>query len=181
MNPIGQTIEGELFALTGSGTIPAQTDRNCMLNQLFPETNPELWLGILLKLRKKVPGTKNSYEVRHVSILAFQGVTSQTLDPSLRAEWDLEIARSRSVPAQPHWHAYATSMRNQDRFTDESYQELGSSIEVEGGSKERQHKMHFALCANWHKKNGSHFEVLNTPEELKSWIVGALQYIKSQL
>ena len=65
-----------LYALTGTGAVSAQTDRKCILNQLFPKKNPELWLGILLELRKRAEQDK--YEVVHVSIQAFEGATSQT-------------------------------------------------------------------------------------------------------
>src|SRR2546426_9729916 len=101
-----------LYALTGNGAVTAQTDRKCILNQLFPKTKPELWLGILLELRKRareVPGAQDKYELFHVSIQAFEGTTSQTVEPLLRAEWDSLVARSRRGPAQPHWHAYSTT------------------------------------------------------------------------
>jgi hypothetical protein len=185
MNAIDQTAASRtLFALTGQGTVPAQTDRRCMLNQLFPKTNPELWLGILLELRKRTresPGAPDNYEVFHVSIQAFEGATSLTIEPLLRAEWDLVTARSRQGPAQPHWHAYALSQERQHAFARESYEQFVGPPLSPSRAKQRQHKMHFALCANWQKKNGSHFEVLSTPEELKSWIIGALEYIKSQV
>jgi hypothetical protein len=155
-----------------------------MLNRLFPKTNPELWLGIQLELRKRTretPKARDNYEVFHVSILAFEGATSQTIEPMLRAEWDLTIARSKDGPAQPHWHAYAMSAATRHRFRDEGYQQFERATQGAGGSKERQHKMHFALCANWQKEYGSHFVVLDTPDELKRWIVGALEYIRSQV
>jgi hypothetical protein len=184
MNEIGQTSASRtLYALTGLGTVSAQTDRACMLNRLFPRTNPELWLGVRLELRKRTreaPGTPDKYEVFHVSIQAFEGATSQTIEPLLRAEWDLTIARSKQGPAQPHWHAYALSVERRHEFADQSYEQFEGATRLAGDSKQRQHKMHFALCANWQKKNGSHFEVLSTPEELKSWIIGAFEYIRSQ-
>jgi hypothetical protein len=185
MNPVNQTAASRtLYALTGPGTVTAQTDRICKLNQLFPKTNPELWLGILLELRKRTreaPSAQDNYEVFHVSIQAFEGATSQTIEPLLRAEWDPVIARAKQGPAQPHWHAYATSVEREHGFTDEGYQQFEGASQIAGASKQRQHKMHFALCANWHKKNGSEFEILGTPEELKSWVVGTLEYIKSQV
>jgi len=185
MNEIDQTAASRtLYALTGAGTVPAQTDRVCMLNRLFPKTNPELWLGILLELRKRTrenPRAKENYEVFHVSIQAFEGVTPQTLEPLLRAEWDQVIARSKHGPAQPHWHAYALSVERQQALEDTGYHQYGRESAPAASNKHRQHKVHFALCANWHKKNGSQFEVLSTPDELKSWIVGALQYIRSQV
>jgi len=182
MNEIGQAAASRtLYALTGLGTVPAQTDRICMLNRLFPKTNPELWLGILLELRKRSrenPRAEENYEVFHVSIQAFEGVTSQTLEPLLRAEWDQVTARSKNGPAQPHWHAYAMSAGRQRGFMDEGYQQFEGVTVPARSSKQLQHKVHFALCANWHKKNGSQFEVLSTPDEL---IIGALEYIKSEV
>jgi hypothetical protein len=171
-----------LYALTGQGTVPAQTDRKCMLNRLFPKTNPELWLGILLELKKRVreiPGAQDRYEVFHVSIQAFEGTTSQTVEPLLRAEWDPVVARSKKGPAQPHWHAYPMSEEGHARFTNAGYQGFG--IATPGSNKQRRHKVHFALCADWHKKNGSQFVVLSTLDELKNWIMGALEYIRSQV
>jgi hypothetical protein len=184
MNEIGQASPSRpLFALTGPGTIPAKTDRKCMLNCLFPKTHPELWLGILLELKKRSPESpraKENYEVVHVSIQAFEGATSQILEPLLRAEWDQIGARSKSGPAQPHWHAYAMSIEMRGGLGDEDYQNFDGGPAAGVNSKARQHHVHFALCANWHKQNGSRFEVLDTPEELKNWIVGVLEYIKSE-
>lgn len=179
------TASRMLFALTGSGAVPAQTDRKCILNQLLPRTNPDLWFGILLELRKRAreaPGERDQYEIIHVSIQAFQGTTSQNVLPVLRAEWDLIVARSRQGPAQPHWHAYvipATPIAY--GFTTEAAKESVASIKPYQDLKNRQLKVHFALCANWQKEGGSHFAVLNTPDELKRWIIGALKYIESQI
>jgi hypothetical protein len=129
---------------------------------------------------REVPGEPDNYEVFHVSIQAFEGATSETIEPLLRAEWDLAIARSKQGPAQPHWHAYAPSMGRRQEFSDENYEQFEGKMQIDRIAKQRQHRMHFALCANWQKKNGSHFEVLSTPDELSSWIIGALEYIKSE-
>jgi hypothetical protein len=186
MNEVDRTSASRsLYALTGPGTVPAQTDRKCMLNQLFPKTNPELWLGILLELKKRtreVPGAPDRYEFFHVSVQAFEGTTSQSIEPLLRAEWDPTVARSQEGPAQPHWHAYSAKYPlTQQGFMDEASGQFEDRIRPGGSNKQRQHKIHFALCANWHKKDGSEFEVLSTPEELKRWVIGTLQYIKSQV
>ncbi len=180
MNEVDQTSASRaLYALTGTGAVVARTDRKCILNQLFPKTNPELWLGVLLELRKQP--TQNEYEVVHVSIQAFEGATSQTVQPLLRAEWDPTISRSKHGTAQPHWHAYArVSAVREHRFAQEGLEEFGEKIEQFESIKQRQHKVHFALCANWHK-GGSHFEVLSTPDELRGWVLGVLDYIKSQV
>jgi hypothetical protein len=184
MNEIERVSENRaLYALTGNGSVAAQTDRKCILNQIFPKTDPELWLGVLLELRKRareVPGGKDKYEIFHVSIQAFEGTTSQTVEPLLRAEWDQSAARKRHGPAQPHWHAYAMSTERREEFQDEDYGHFEGVIKPDN-PKQRQHKMHFALCANWQKEGGSHFEVLNTTDELNRWIVGALEYIRKQV
>jgi hypothetical protein len=184
MNPVDQTTGSKtLYALTGPGTINARTDRICKLNQLFPKTKPELWLGILLELRKRTreaPTAEDNYEVSHVSIQAFAGATSQTIEPLLRAEWDPGIARGRNGPAQPHWHAYATRLNGEPGFVDAGYEQFEKPTPTFGALKQRKHKIHFALCADWHKEGGSEFQILRTPEELKSWVVGAVEYIKSQ-
>ena len=185
MNEIGQASASRtLYALTGPGTVPAQTDRKCMLNCLFPKTHPELWLGILLELRKRSrenPRAKENYEVIHVSIQAFEGATSQILEPLLRAEWDQIGARSKSGPAQPHWHAYAMSVERQLGLASEGFQQFSVGTAAAASVKQRQHHVHFALCANWHKKDGSRFVVLDTPDELRNWVVGALEYIRSEV
>jgi hypothetical protein len=185
LNEIGQTsLSRSLYALTGAGSVRASTDRACILHQLFPKSNPELWLGILLELRKRAAypsfANKDMYEVFHVSIQAFEGATSQTIEPLLRAEWDPIVARSQDGPAQPHWHAYArASTAAEQGFTSEGFRDFAMRLPLES-IKRRQHKVHFALCANWHKEGGSNFEVLSTPDELRRWVLGAIDYIKSQ-
>jgi len=180
MNEIDRTSASRaLYALTGAGAIAARTDRKCILNQLFPRSNPELWLGILLELRRQP--ALDEYEIVHVSIQAFEGATSQTIEPLLRAEWDPIVSRSKHGPAQPHWHAYArVSAARQRGFEQGGLQEFHETPEQPGSIKQHQHKVHFALCANWHK-DGSHFEILSTPDELRGWVLGALDYIKSQV
>jgi hypothetical protein len=180
-NEIAQTSASRvLYALWGSGAVSARTDRACVLNQLFPKTNPNLWIGILLELRKHSP--QGLYEVFHVSIQAFEGTTSQSLEPLLRAEWDTIISRSRQGPAQPHWHAYAKPAAPlHKRFLQGNPNGFVEAQQPFESSKQRQHKIHFALCANWHKEGESHFEVLTTADELRRWVIGAIEYIRSQL
>jgi hypothetical protein len=168
-----------LYALTGIGSVAARTDRKCILNQLFPKRTPTLWMGILLELRKRAE--QDRYELAHVSIQAFEGTTSETVEPLLRAEWDLAVSRSRNGPAQPHWHAYSVGTRVEpDRLTAGDFNRFGGATRQSGGTQNRQHKVHFALCANWHK-GGSHYEALSTPGQLKDWILGAVEYIQSQI
>ncbi len=181
MNEVDRTSTiRSLYALTGAGSVSAQTDRKCILNQLLPRTNPELWLGILLELKKRP--AQETYEIFHVSIQAFEGATSQSVEPLLRAEWDPKISVSHNGPAQPHWHAYGrpAAVEPTTFMSGEDPEDFGDVAGPHENIKQRQHKFHFALCANWHKK-GSHFENLSGPDELTNWILGAIGYIQSEL
>lgn len=171
-----------LYAMTGAGSLTAMTDRRCILNQLFPRTNPELWIGLQLELRAHaIAGlsSKENFEIFHVSIQAFEGSTAQLVEPLLRVEWDPKISRSRNGPAQPHWHAYSKAPSKPQAFLSGDIQDFGS-IPEQISSKDRQHKIHFALCANWHKEGGSHFEPFPKITDLNEWIIGAVTYIHSQ-
>jgi len=176
-----------LYALTGVGAVRASTDRQCVLHQLFPKSHPELWLGISLQLRKHSgygsPAKIDMYEILHVSIQVFEGTTSQTVEPLLRAEWDPVTSRSNTGPAQPHWHAYTRPIiAKQGGFLQEARHEFPTTPSHFFHSiKQRQHRFHFALCANWHEERGRSYQILSTPDQLRRWVIGVVEYIKSQL
>lgn len=146
---------------------------------LLTTEDATFWLAVAFRFGPFL----GSYQLKHVSILIFEGLAADAgKTPLVRAEWD--EADPAGPHAQPHWHVYPSALTKPEPLSfDDAADALadpdGAAEEPPGGRLEGE-RFHYAMAATWHLEENRHQCPLSEDKLLK-WLPGCVLYTRSQL
>jgi hypothetical protein len=127
---------------------------------------------------------KNQFPQTFLTISIFQGEEDDSRKNQLfRAEWDNH--ENNVFHPQPHWQIYPNKYHHRvyddfEAFNDMKNEGYEAKMEVESDKLIDLRKIHFAMNAEWSKKQGA-IHTLSDIDVLTNWIQGLFIDIKYQL